>query len=144
MWLYRHDRTWLRETIKQSMKPRQAVPEKVAWTQRDRQFADQVQQHAALLYRTDERTRISTARLARATGRQAVIEKYSAKLPLTIQALQTSAETVDAFQCRRLRRIVRECEADTDHLVRWRILRRAGLVPPLAPLVELELATLLR
>jgi hypothetical protein len=144
MWLYRHDRTWLRETIKQGMKPRQAVQEKVAWTQRDQQFADQVRQHAALLYHADERTRISKTRLAKATGRHPVIEKYSAKLPLTIQALQAFAETVEAFQCRRLRRIVRECRAEKDQLMRWRILRRAGLAPPLAPLVEQALAALLR
>jgi hypothetical protein len=142
MWLYRHDKDWLQQTIARDAKPRQTGQAKVEWNRRDQQFADQVRQHAAQLY--ESASRISAARLARATGRQALIEKFSGKLPLTIQAIQALAETVEDFQCRRLRRIVHESQAKGESPVHWRVLRTAGLTPPLTPRIELELAALLQ
>ena len=144
MWLYKHDRQWLRETILRYAKPRAAVGDKVAWHMRDREYAEQVRHHAALLYDSDVRTRVSAAQLARATGRKPLIEKFSAKLPLTIQAIQALEETVDAYQCRRLRAIAKASRAKGEPLVRWRLLRTAGLTCPLAPQVEKLLAMLLQ
>jgi len=144
MWLYKHDRQWLRETISRCAKPRATVRNKVAWHVRDREYAEQVRHHAALLYASDVRTRVSAAQLARATGRKPLIEKFSAKLPLTIQAIQALEETVDAYQCRRLQAIAKASRAKGEPLVRWRLLRTAGLTCPLAPQVEKLLAALLQ
>lgn len=144
MWLYKHDRQWLRETISRYVKPRAAVGDKVAWHVRDREYAEQIRHHAELLYDSNVRTRISAAQLARATGRKPLIEKFSTKLPLTIQAIQALEETVDAYQCRRLRAIAQESRAKGEPLVRWRLLRAAGLTCPLAPQVEKLLAVLLK
>ena len=143
MWLYKHDRNWLQETIAREAKPRQPVRDKVQWDRRDQQFSDQIRQHATQLYESGARSRISAACLARATGRQALIEKFSGKLPLTSQAIKALAETVEDFQCRRLRRIVHEIQTKDGSLVRWRVLRTAGLALPLAPRLERELVALL-
>ncbi|WGG50472.1 TnsD family Tn7-like transposition protein [Rugamonas sp. DEMB1] len=144
MWLYRHDKDWLQQTIASDAKPRHAGQDKVEWDRRDQQFADQVRQHAAQLYESDTRSRISAARLARTTGRQALIEKFSGKLPLTTQAIQTLAEPLEDFQCRRLRWVVHESQVRGESPVRWRILRTAGLAPPLASRLEQELIALLK
>jgi hypothetical protein len=144
MWLYKHDRQWLRETISLNVKPRASSGDKVAWPARDGEFAEQIRQQATLLYQSDVKIRISAALLARATGRQALIEKFSAKLPLTIQAIQELEETVEAYQCRRLRWIAHESRAKGEPLVRWRLIRTAGLTNPLAPQVEQELVSLLQ
>ena len=85
--------------------------------------------------------RISAVFVARATGRQALIEKFSAKLPLTMRAIQAQEETVEAYQFRRLRHIARERQAKGDFLARWRLFRAAGLV---VPLVEQQLTSLLQ
>lgn len=143
MWLYRHDRLWLKAVIAELVRPAKRSMQKVEWDERGRLFAAQVRHHAALFYQTDVRTRISAALLARATGKQALIEKFFTKLPLTTQTIELLEETVEAFQCRRVRRAVRESQARGEALVRWRILRITGLVPPLAPLVEKEIGTLL-
>lgn len=144
MWLYRHDYPWLKEAISQLPRPQKPAMEKVAWDKRDRLFAAQVRHHAALLYQSNFRTRISATLLARATGKQALIEKCPMKLPLTTQTIHALEEAVDAFQCRRVRRVVQEGQARGEVLARWRILRVAGLAPPLAPAVDKELTTLIR
>lgn len=143
MWLYRHDYPWLKEVISRFARPQKPAVEKVAWDERDRLFSARVRQHAALLYQTDVRTRISATLLARATGQQALIEKFAMKLPLTAHTTQMFTETVEAFQCRRVRRVVRERQGKGEALMRWRILRDAGLATPLEPSVEQELAALL-
>lgn len=143
MWLYRHDYLWLRAAITQRAPTPKPASQNVDWGKRDRLLAVQVRHHAALLYQTNVTTRISATLLARATGRQTLIEKFFIKLPLTIQTIQLQEETVEAFQCRRIGRIVVESHARGEVLPRWRILRIAGLAPPLVPSVEEKLRALL-
>jgi hypothetical protein len=143
MWLYRHDYPWLKETISQLARPQKPAVEKVAWQERDQMFSAQVRHQAALLFQTNGGTRVSATLLARATGNRATIEKFAMKLPLTAHTIYSLAETVEAFQCRRVRRIVRERQARGEPLTRWRILRDAGLAPPLEPAVEQILRELL-
>lgn len=144
MWLYKHDRQWLQETILRNVKPHASSGDKVAWNVRDGEFAKEIRQQAALLYQSDFKMRISASRLARATGRQALIEKFSGKLPITMQAIHDLRETVEAYQCRRLRAIAQKSRAKGERLVRWRLLRIAGLTCPLAPQVEKLVAVLLQ
>lgn len=144
MWLYRHDYPWLKEAITQHARPPKPAMQKVKWDERDQLLAAQVRDHAALLYQTDVSTRISATLLARATGKQALIEKFFMKLPLTTRTIQLLEETVEAFQCRRIGRVLDESHARGEVLPRWRILRIAGLAPPLAPAVEEKLTALLK
>jgi hypothetical protein len=144
MWLYRHDYLWLKAAIAQRARTPKPAIQKVEWDQRDRLLAVQVRHHAALLYETDVTTRISATLLARATGKQALIEKFFMKLPLTTRTIQLLTETVEAFQCRRIGRVLDESHARGEVLPRWRILRIAGLAPPLAPAVEEKLTALLK
>jgi hypothetical protein len=94
MWLYRHDYPWLKAAIAQRACTPKPAMQKVKWEQRDRQLAAQVRDHAALLYQTDVSTRISATLLARATGKQALIEKFFMKLPLTTRTIRLLEETV--------------------------------------------------
>lgn len=127
---YRHDYPWLKDTIAKHARPPKPTMQKVKWEERDQLLAAQVRAHAALLYQTDVSTRISATMLARAVGKQALIEKFFMKLPLTTRTIRQLEETVEAFQCRRIARIVDESRARGDPLHRWRILRIAGLAPP--------------
>ncbi|MDQ1920749.1 TnsD family Tn7-like transposition protein [Massilia pseudoviolaceinigra] len=144
MWLYRHDYPWLKGAIAQRARAPKPAMQKVKWGERDQLLAAQIRDHAALLYQTDVSTRISATLLARATGKQALIEKFFVELPLTTRTIQLLEETVEAFQCRRMGRIVDESHARGEVLPRWRILRIAGLAPPLAPAVEAKLTALLK
>lgn len=144
MWLYRHDYPWLKDAIAQHARPPKPAMQKVKWDERDQLLAAQVRDHAALLYQTDVSTRISATLLARATGKQALIEKFFMKLPLTTRTIQLLEETVEAFQCRRIGQVLDESHARGEVLPRWRILRIAGLAPPLAPAVEEKLTALLK
>lgn len=114
------------------------------WGERDQLLAAQVRDHAALLYQTDVSTRISTTLLARATGKQALIEKFFMKLPFTPRAIQLLDEAVEAFQCRRIGRVLDESHSGGELFPHWRILRIASFAPPLVPAVEEKLTTLLK
>lgn len=144
MWLYRHDYPWLKDAIVQCARRPKPAMQKVKWDERDQLFAAQVRDHAALFYQTDIGMRISGTLLARATGKQALIEKFFMKLPLTTKTIQLLEETVEAFQCRRISRVLDASRARGEVLPRWRILRLAGLATPLTRVVEEKLTALIK
>jgi hypothetical protein len=101
-WLYRNDHAWLQAAIKSTM-PAQATTrrERVNWATRDQSFAQQVRSIAERLYSDLPPMRVSRTRIIRSVGRQALIEKFLHRLPLTTSALQEVAESAQAYSQRR-------------------------------------------
>ncbi|WP_370662280.1 TnsD family Tn7-like transposition protein [Massilia solisilvae] len=101
-WLYRNDHTWLQGAIRSTI-PAQATTrrERVNWAARDQNFAQQVRSIAERLYRDLPPVRVSRTRIIRLVGRQALIEKFMHRLPLTTSALREVAESAQAYSQRR-------------------------------------------
>lgn len=133
MWLYRNDRAWLDQqtACKQAYQSR-ATQWRVDWNKRDLKLAQTVQHLAVESHATVPPTRVSTAMLARATGRQATLEKYASRLPLTMATLAEVAESVEEFQCRRLEWAAEQLRACGRPFPPWQILRMAGIELPLS------------
>lgn len=101
-WLYRNDHAWLQAAIKFAA-PMQATTrrERVNWAVRDQSFAQQVHSIAESLYSVRPPVMVSRTRIIRSVGRQALIEKFMHRLPLTTSALREVAESVQAYSQRR-------------------------------------------
>lgn len=104
-WLYRNDRTWLQAAIKFTTPERATTRrERVNWAARDQSFAQQVRAIAERLYNDLPPVRVSRTRIIRSVGRQALIEKFMHRLPLTTFALSELAESAQAYSERRASR----------------------------------------
>lgn len=101
-WLYRNDHTWLQASIKSKI-PVQATArrERVNWATRDQSFAQQVRLIAERLYNARPPVRVSRTRIICSVGRQALVEKFMHRLPLTTSALREVAESAQAYSERR-------------------------------------------
>ena len=137
MWLYRNDRDWLdRRTVRQIKSISEPGQWRVNWSERDIQFAQTVRNSATAFYERSPPIRVSKTLIARSTGKQATIEKYASRLPLTLAALEEVTESLEHFQCRRVECVARELKACGQPLLPWKILRIAGLKRPLLPALE--------
>lgn len=143
MWLYRNDRAWLKQRISQQLPRTGKSPQwRVDWNKRDTILAKAVQHQAMAFCAAVPPIRVTKTLIARSTGKQATIEKYASRLPLTMAALAEETESVEHFQCRRLKWASRELIACGQPLQPWQILRIAGLAFPLSPALEKALAEL--
>jgi hypothetical protein len=136
IWLYRHDRQWLKEVLADHKSSIARNLTRIDWASRDALLAKQIRAIAQELVLANDSPRLSAAYLARQTGKSAAIEKFAKKLPLTRAALQESAESINAFRCRRLKRVVLHLHEAGVPLIRWQILKRVGLKEPLSVEVE--------
>ena len=136
MWLYRHDRQWLNEVLAKHKSGIARSLERTDWTSRDALLARQIIDITRELREADDPHRLSAAYLAGQTGKRATVEKFPAKLPLTSAALQACAESIDSYRCRRVRAVVLRMREAGIPLVRWQVLRQAGLREPLSKPVE--------
>lgn len=143
MWLYRNDRAWLDQQVTFHLKTaRKPGKLQADWNMRDIKLTQAVRHWAMVFYATVPPVRVSTTLLARCTGKQATIEKYASRLPLTMAALAEATESVEHFQCRRLE-WTGKVLANYGHVLSpWKVLRIAGLNRPLAPAQEGTLATI--
>lgn len=101
-WLYRNDQAWLQDSIKSiTFGCATARQTRVDWSARDELFAQQVRAIAEQLYDELPPVRVSRTRIIRSVGRQALIEKFMHRLPLTSTALKEVEEPAKAFSKRR-------------------------------------------
>jgi len=128
VWLYRNDRAWLgKQVAKSGKRPRAAVP-RIDWRARDRALATQVLQWARA--QSDEGglpLRITRARIGRELHISAWLEHELERLPMTGRTVLRVLETPAQFQCRKLRWASVRLREEGLPVVRWRLLRLAGI-----------------
>lgn len=125
MWLYRHDRAWLRDQLPATV--RIAVPPSpVDWEARDKAMVERVRLVVAEILNPSMRpVRVTVNEIGRRTGNASWLDKHLARLPRTGELLIQVLEPVAAFQTRRL--TWWEQHPDCQHMPRWYILRAAGM-----------------
>lgn len=132
IWLYRHDREWLRLQVENRRRVRTNNGLRKDWELRDAMWAAQVRKEAILLARGQEGVRpvkITRTRLIRSTGKQATIEKNLNRLTQTARALDGFAESDQRFVERRLTWAHEELERRGIQPAKWRVERLAAVRP---------------
>lgn len=125
MWLYRHDREWLRQHGRLPPVPVQQ-PLRIDWQARDRELCSRLQQHVAFMQADPNRPRLSQSCLYRYLG-EAMLRRYLKHLPGLKLMLQEHAESLQAFQCFRITRAVQQLSTQGTAPTLWRIQRVAGI-----------------
>ncbi|GGG07681.1 TnsD family Tn7-like transposition protein [Paenibacillus abyssi] len=129
-WLYRHDKEWLYQHS-----PKKTPPQKYSDTRVDWQARDQEMLSAAAQVVEDELSgekkpeRITVSMVGKRIGRLAILHRHADKVPLTIRYLSEVTETIEDFQIRRVRFVAAQLRADSELLMEWKIVRKAGLRP---------------
>lgn len=129
MWLYRHDRVWLREVSRRHGKVLSPRSKVVDWESRDRVVAAQVAAAVDEIVRDPARPfRVTVSEIGRRIGKVSLLHKSLDRLPETRKVIALSAETTAEFQNRRIqwwkRRLMAEFGSSP---AAWRVSRLAGV-----------------
>lgn len=125
-WLYRCDRNWLNNNSPKLQKPKTSV-NRVDWNARDKEILAQAKNTVEQLLKKDKPVRITVGRVGSSLGLKALFEKHLDKLPQTRAYLESVTETVEDFQIRRIDWAVEELDRKGEEVMKWKILKLAGL-----------------
>lgn len=134
-WLYRNDRGWLM----QNMPTPRRQPRKnnrVNWSQRDVSIAIELSEAIAHLKSISPPVRITVSTVGKEIRRLSLLEQHLDKLPRCKELIEKSIESTEAFRVRRIRSTAEELREESEELVRWKLVRLAGLRPDYGPMVE--------
>ncbi|CAE7866489.1 tnsC [Symbiodinium microadriaticum] len=126
--LYRKNRLWLlSENRRHAAKNVGGGARKVDWDQRDRECFDRLKRVSASLKAKNSGRRRTPAAYLQEMENKATVEKNLFRMPLSKSYLTSEAESVAAFQIRRLKCAYRNLESEVAQPPRWRLLRTANL-----------------
>lgn len=101
---------------------------RIDWNLRDLEISEQVIWATTLLWsKANNLVRVTVSSIGKEIGKQSLIQKHIAKLPLTGSILDEVTETIEDFRLRRIFAAVRKVRESGRSLVSWRIIRTAGL-----------------
>lgn len=71
--------------------------------------------------------RVTSTLLAKRIGKDPMIRSNASKLPISVQFLNTVSESVEQFQIRRVDYICKKIYEENGKLIKWKVIRLAGL-----------------
>jgi hypothetical protein len=102
IWLYRHDRAWLRDQLPATLRIVERTSS-VDWCARDRAMAERVELAAAAILDPSRRPlRVTLNEIGRYTGNASWLDKHLARLPRTAELLSQVLEPAAVFRARQL------------------------------------------
>ncbi|HZH30232.1 MAG TPA: TnsD family Tn7-like transposition protein [Pyrinomonadaceae bacterium] len=140
IWLLKHDNKWLEENSPKHLKSG-SQRRKVDWSKRDEEYSAAVRKTAANMQSAVGRpVWVSRTGLAKKLGILAVVDKNSAQLPLTINALNEVSESITSFAVRRIRWAADCYHQERVPAGRWKLQARAAVSNKMARDPELKAA----
>ena len=140
-WLVKHDKEWLKQNCPERCVNREKSP-RVNWSKRDEEYSAAVRKTAESMRSFVGRpVWVSRTGIAKGLGILAVVNKNSAKLPLTNGALVEVSESSTSFAIRRIRWATDCYHQEHVPAARWEIQIRAAVSNKIAldPLVKAAL-----
>jgi hypothetical protein len=147
-----HKKSWIshrNDTVRTARKDRprkKSGATRIDWRQRDELLYKEVKTAVQHIRTLNEPLRITVNSIARAIPAKGlsikIVKKSLDKLPMTKELILASIETTEMFQIRRLVWAAEKLEA-TGTVASWRILKLAGLNPPLRKPVQEKFIELL-
>lgn len=130
IWLYRNNKKLLEVLLPEKKYIKNNIPQEIDWTKRDKSIYMKIHKEYNKIINNKEKVRVTKTLLGKRAGELAKIEKYMEKLPLTKQFFNCVAETVEQYQIRRVIYITDNMKEGNEELVKWKIIRKAGLRKP--------------
>lgn len=128
-WLYRNDRSWLRQHSPTLKSKTTVVSRRVDWIERDLVIAITCLQACLNLIQLNKRpTKITQTKIARASGNLASIQKCSKKLPITKSLVTQLSESRDEFAIRRIWwQALHLKQNGVYDIAEWKLVRLSGI-----------------
>ncbi|GFZ33811.1 hypothetical protein CSC2_43370 [Clostridium zeae] len=124
--IYRRDRLWLFDKLPK--KKKKIEPNKlVSWEERDKEILKLVEAAYRELIELQPPVRITKSIIGKKLGKSADIDKRLDKLPSTQEYLKEKCETVEEFQLRRSKQIIKQLIEEELPVKLWEIQRLVGL-----------------
>ena len=123
--LYRGDREFIGKLG--AAEPAKAVTDgtRVDWPARDEAWVQRIREAAGLLFDKQPMVRVSRSRVLGELQGRALFAHYGQKLPLATCALEELCESVEAFQARRMSKVLNENGETPD----WKVFAKAAINP---------------
>ncbi len=130
IWLYRHDKPWLKNNLPESIprgKRNKSENNRVDWKTRDNEYLKLIKEKNEIMLRLAVPVRITKSSIGKSTGLLAALEKNIDKLPNTEKYLSEIIESVEEFQLRRCKLIINNKIKEEKNIKLWEIQRQAGI-----------------
>lgn len=141
-WLYRHDNEWLKQNQPAPLK-KIVSNNRVDWEALDRETVEKVNNAVQKIKFNIKPVRVTKSAIGNEIGKKALLEKHLDKLPKTKELLNIVTESIEQFQCRRVRHVSQRCIETEGTLKSWKIVREAGLSSQISPVVLNEIETIM-
>lgn len=142
VWLYRHCRGWLRDNSPLPRKEHSSIC-RVNWAQRDEELLPKLRQAVQSLRSESRRSeRITITKIGYEASVAGLLQKNLDKLPLCKNYLSTVTETIEEYKVRKLYSAADTLRSE-GQLVRWRLLKLAGVKENEAPVLDSSISNIL-
>jgi hypothetical protein len=141
-WLYRHDRSWLDEHLPPVIR-KSVNNNRVNWNELDDQIVEKIKTAVNKIIQKAEPGRLTNNAIGKEAGVQMFLQKHLDKLPKSRELLDMVTETVEEFQCVRVRYITKKLKENDEIIRPWKIIRHAGLPNEISPRVINEIETIM-
>lgn len=131
-WLYRNDPKWIDANFPERIPlelRNKGQENRVDWEKRDKEILGLIKEEYKKILEQDRPVRITKSILGKRTGMSAVLDINIDKLPMTNAFLKDACESVESFQIRRVKRIFNLLFAEKGAVMKWEVVRKAGLRP---------------
>ncbi|TYS57324.1 hypothetical protein FZC74_16670 [Sutcliffiella horikoshii] len=131
MWLYRNDREWLKEHSpkKIRIKSKGLI---IDWKQRDIQIAELAKSKVKDILNEKKILRVTKNEIGRRMGNINLLYKNMHKLPKTKLFLESRLESIEEFQMRRIKEVIKKLMLNRGVVKEWEVIRESGLKPKYA------------
>ncbi|WP_410986576.1 TnsD family transposase [Bacillus cereus] len=142
IWLYRHCKEWLGQNSPNKGR-RDLSNTQVDWEERDVRLCEQLQTVIVKMYEEVPLVRVTVTTIGRRASCKSLLERHLDKLLKTARLLDVVCESIEDFQIRRIRYVIKQLILEKQEIKMWRVIRQAGLRTMLHPRVEKVLKQLI-
>ena len=131
IWLYRNDRVWLNDVMRENRRKREQCTPRVDWEQRDQEIVHEVQITYLVLSAQPKPIRVTQNSLVKSNRFRSMIKSNPNKLPQTLALIAKLLESVEEFQLRRVIWQFKKLKEKENPVRKWKLIQKTGLKTPL-------------
>lgn len=127
-WLYNYDSTWLYQNMPAKTPNQKYSDTRVNWLERDKEILVKVklvvEQELSSIKKPE---RLCVSMIGKRIGYLGVLQKAPDKIPKSMAYIDTISESLDDFQFRRVKYAAQELRNESQPLMIWKIVLKAGI-----------------
>ncbi|BDC57228.1 hypothetical protein NC3_01880 [Bacillus altitudinis] len=127
IYLYRNDNEWLQDNSP-NLEKRRCDYKGVDWEKRDLEILSSIRASLdEISHFKGKPKRVTIKRIGDVVGVRALLEQHLEKMDKTKAYIASICESKEDFRLRRVQKVIEENIENGENIVRWKVLRRAGI-----------------